>query len=225
MIALSGIAVIGSLTLLLGGALEWVARRLRPTGIELVDAIDALLPQTQCERCGYKGCRPYADAIASGTAINRCPPGGAATIEALAGLLDRDVIVLDAALQPMNPDAVALIDESRCIGCALCLPPCPVDAIVGAAGHMHTVIARQCTGCELCIPACPVDCITIVVATNAPLPQDVITRAGYAARRTADARRRYELRSQRVSAESRAAETRRRQRQDRLAGRQPWDDA
>jgi electron transport complex protein RnfB len=127
---------------------------------ELAARIDALLPQTQCTRCGYTGCAPYAAAIASGEAqINQCPPGGAATIAALAEMLGRGVL-------PLNPDngvecepRVAWIDESRCIGCARCLAPCPVDAIVGASKFMHTVLASQCTGCELCLPPCPVDCI------------------------------------------------------------------
>ncbi len=208
--------VLGVLTLLLGGMLEAVARRFRPTGERLVVAIDALLPQTQCERCGYPGCRPYAAAIESGVAINRCPPGGAATIEALAELLDRDVVELDPTLQPMTPGSVALIDESRCIGCALCLPPCPVDAIVGAAGYMHTVIAAHCTGCELCVPACPVDCISIVTPAPA-LAADV--------HRAAAARRRYEAHTRRIAADTLAAEVRRRERQDRLSARQSWDDA
>ena len=127
------------------------------------DEIDALLPQTQCTRCGYQGCRPYAEAIARGEAeINRCPPGGAATIAALAGLLSRETLPLDAACGVEGPPLVALIDEATCIGCARCLPPCPVDAIVGARRQMHTVIAELCTGCELCIAPCPVDCISMV---------------------------------------------------------------
>ena len=125
--------------------------------LERVEVIDQLLPQTQCERCGYPGCRPYAQAIADGTAeIDRCPPGGDETIAALARLLGRPTMPLAADLEPMDPTAVADIDESRCIGCALCLPACPVDAIVGAAGYMHTVVARQCSGCELCIPVCQI---------------------------------------------------------------------
>jgi electron transport complex protein RnfB len=135
-----------------------------------VQAIDALLPQTQCTRCGFQGCLPYATAISEGTAINQCPPGGAATIEALSRLLGREV-------QPLNPDngveappRVAVIDESRCIGCAKCLPPCPVDAIIGAARFLHTVVAEMCTGCELCIAPCPVDCITMVDLAVAPVP-------------------------------------------------------
>jgi len=127
------------------------------------DAIDALLPQTQCTRCGYTGCRPYADAIAAGEAeINQCPPGGAATIDALATLLARRPIPLNPANGVEGPLLVAQIDEERCIGCAKCLPPCPVDAIVGARKQMHTVVAALCTGCELCIAPCPVDCIVML---------------------------------------------------------------
>ena len=127
------------------------------------DAIHALLPQTQCTRCGYQGCRPYAEAIAAGDAeINRCPPGGARTITLLATLLQRSALPLDPECGAEGPATVAVIDESRCIGCARCLPPCPVDAIVGAQRQMHTVINDLCTGCELCIAPCPVDCITLV---------------------------------------------------------------
>lgn len=127
------------------------------------DDIDALLPQTQCTRCGYQGCRPYAEAIARGEAeINQCPPGGAATIAALASLLRRAPLPLNPANGVEGPVLVALIDEAACIGCAKCLPPCPVDAIIGARKQMHTVIAALCTGCELCVAPCPVDCISMV---------------------------------------------------------------
>ena len=127
------------------------------------DDIDALLPQTQCTRCGYQGCRPYAEAIAHGEAdINQCPPGGAATITALAGLLRRDPLPLNPANGVEGPQLVAAIDEAACIGCAKCLPPCPVDAIIGARKQMHTVITALCTGCELCVAPCPVDCISMV---------------------------------------------------------------
>ena len=129
--------------------------------------IDALLPQTQCTRCGYQGCRPYAEAIARGDAeINQCPPGGAATIAALASLLQREPLPLNPANGVEGPLLVALIDEAACIGCAKCLPPCPVDAIIGARKQMHTVIAALCTGCELCIAPCPVDCISMVPRTT-----------------------------------------------------------
>jgi electron transport complex protein RnfB len=124
--------------------------------------LDALLPQTQCRRCGYEGCRPYAEAIvAHGAAINRCPPGGTATIELLALATQRPSLPLDPDCGSAAQPRVAVVDEARCIGCARCLPPCPVDAIVGAARMMHTVVAALCNGCELCIPACPVDCIAM----------------------------------------------------------------
>jgi electron transport complex protein RnfB len=133
------------------------------------DDIDALLPQTQCTRCGYQGCRPYAEAIARGEAeINQCPPGGAATIAALAALLRREPFPLNPANGIEGPPLVARIDEAACIGCAKCLPPCPVDAIVGARKQMHTVIHELCTGCELCIAPCPVDCIAMVPRTSVP---------------------------------------------------------
>jgi Na+-translocating ferredoxin:NAD+ oxidoreductase subunit B len=133
------------------------------------DDIDALLPQTQCTRCGYCGCRPYAEAIASGEAqINQCPPGGAATIDALAQLLGRERLPLNPANGAEGPPLVAQIDEDACIGCARCLPPCPVDAIVGAHKFMHTVLLSLCTGCELCIAPCPVDCIAMVPRASVP---------------------------------------------------------
>ena len=133
---------------------------------DLAARIDDLLPQTQCTRCGYAGCRPYAEAIARGEAqINQCPPGGQITIDALAGLLDRPPLKLNPANGVDAPAQVAFIDESRCIGCARCLPPCPVDAIVGASKFLHTVLAERCTGCELCLAPCPVDCIEMRPAT------------------------------------------------------------
>jgi Na+-translocating ferredoxin:NAD+ oxidoreductase subunit B len=127
------------------------------------DDIDALLPQTQCARCGYPGCRPYAEAMARDeAAINQCPPGGAATIAALAALLGRAILPLNPANGIEGPALVARIDEDTCIGCVRCLPPCPVDAIVGARKQMHTVLLQLCTGCELCLAPCPVDCISMV---------------------------------------------------------------
>ena len=126
--------------------------------------IDALLPQTQCRACGYPNCRAYANAVASGTAdINQCPPGGDETAAALANLLDVRVKPLDPRYGAARPPTVAIIDEVRCIGCTLCIEACPVDAIVGAAKLMHTILANACTGCELCLPPCPVDCITMQV--------------------------------------------------------------
>jgi electron transport complex protein RnfB len=137
------------------------------------DDIDALLPQTQCSRCGYDGCRPYAEALAAGDAqLNQCPPGGAQTIAALAALLQRPVLPLNPANGTVGPLLVALIDEEACIGCAKCLPPCPVDAIIGAQRQMHTVVAALCTGCELCVAPCPVDCIRMVerATLSCPVP-------------------------------------------------------
>lgn len=147
-----------------------------------VAQIDALLPQTQCTRCGYSGCMPYASAIAGGEAgINQCPPGGAATILALAQLLGREFVELNPVNGIEAPARVAMIDESRCIGCARCLAPCPVDAIVGAPKLMHTVLAQHCTGCELCIAPCPVDCIEMCPPSAPPVNQPVLNRERYAA--------------------------------------------
>jgi electron transport complex protein RnfB len=129
----------------------------------LVDRIDAALPQTQCTRCGYPDCRSYAKAIAEGgSAINRCPPGGAQGVIRLAAITGGASLPLDPLHGTEGPLRLARIDESACIGCALCLKACPVECILGAGKRMHTVIAAQCTGCELCLPACPVDCITLV---------------------------------------------------------------
>ena len=128
----------------------------------LADRIDAELPQTQCRRCGYDGCRPYAEAVAHGEAdINRCPPGGASTLTALAALLERTAPPLDTSRGVPGPLHVACIDESACIGCTLCIAACPVDAIIGARNRMHAVLASLCSGCELCVAPCPVDCIAM----------------------------------------------------------------
>ena len=133
-------------------------------------SVDALLPQTQCTRCGYDGCLPYAEAMAAGAApINQCPPGGSATIAALARLFNRPALPLNPANGVERAPLVAWIDETRCIGCARCLPPCPVDAIVGAPKFLHTVLSDRCTGCELCIAPCPVDCIELRPAAVDPI--------------------------------------------------------
>ncbi|HEX7113560.1 MAG TPA: electron transport complex subunit RsxB [Steroidobacter sp.] len=136
---------------------------------ELIERLNDLLPQTQCGRCTFTGCRPYATAIARGEAdINQCPPGGDRTAAALARLMGREPKPVDPGFGVLPPHPrVAWIDEARCIGCTKCIQACPVDAIVGASRYMHTVIADQCTGCELCIPPCPVDCIEMRPAPQA----------------------------------------------------------
>jgi electron transport complex protein RnfB len=139
----------------------------------LADRIDALLPQTQCAKCGYPGCRPYAEAIARNEAdINQCPPGGEAGIRKLAALLGRPYHPLNPANGAEQPRRVAVIDEPRCIGCTLCIQACPVDAIVGAPKLMHTVVTELCSGCDLCIAPCPVDCIEMVPAVGADATWD-----------------------------------------------------
>jgi electron transport complex protein RnfB len=155
---------------LLGAAwLAAAAASRLPRTRDSADLIDALLPQTQCGRCHYAGCRPYAEAIARGEAdINQCPPGGQATIRNLARLLGAEPLALNPAHGVEAPPSVVVIDEETCIGCTKCIQACPVDAILGAATQMHTVIAADCTGCELCIPPCPVDCIAVVPAPGAP---------------------------------------------------------
>jgi electron transport complex protein RnfB len=159
-------------------------------------AIDALLPQTQCRQCGFEGCLPYARAIAAGqAAINRCPPGGEAGIAALAQLMGLPVLPPDPSCGAHRPLRVARIDESRCIGCTLCIQACPVDAIAGAVKAMHTVVAAECTGCDLCVPPCPMDCIVMVEVqparawTRADADQ---ARARMHARRQREARERRE---------------------------------
>ncbi len=127
-----------------------------------------MLPQTQCTKCGFSGCRPYAEAIAAGEAsIDRCPPGGDAGVARLAGLLGRQPQAVDNTRGAPGVARVALIDEALCIGCTLCIQACPVDAIVGSAKRMHTVLGEQCSGCDLCVPHCPVDCIAMITLDKA----------------------------------------------------------
>lgn len=130
--------------------------------MSLIDAIDKWLPQTQCQQCGYPRCRDYAEALAAAEAeINRCPPGNTATINGLTDLLGKDVLPLDESCGQHKARTYVIIDESLCIGCTLCIKACPVDAIMGSAKRMHTILIDECTGCDLCIPPCPMDCILI----------------------------------------------------------------
>ncbi len=148
---------------LCGGLLGYASVKFRVEGNPIVDQINDILPQTQCGQCGYPGCKPYAEAIATkDEAINRCPPGGETGIKALADLLEMEVVPLDASCGEESAPKLAVIREDECIGCTKCIQACPVDAIVGAAKHMHTVIASECTGCDLCVPPCPVDCIDMI---------------------------------------------------------------
>ncbi|MDR0439583.1 MAG: electron transport complex subunit RsxB [Candidatus Accumulibacter sp.] len=154
---LAAILIMALGAVVLGAALGYASIRFRVEGNPLVEKIEAILPQTQCGQCGYPGCRPYAKAIADGEAeINRCPPGGEEGVAKLADLLGREAEPLDIEARPRQ---IAVIDEQRCIGCTLCIQACPVDAIIGAAKQMHTVVAALCTGCELCMKPCPVECI------------------------------------------------------------------
>ena len=164
--------------------------------IPLVDLIEACLPQTQCGKCKTPGCRPYAEAIVQGEAINHCVPGGAETIAELARLLNRPELPLDPAYGT-EPETrlVAFIREAECIGCTKCIQACPVDAIVGAAKHMHTVIVDDCTGCDLCVAPCPVDCIDLL-----PLPK--ITDLAEIKARAARSKTQFEARNARLAREA-----------------------
>jgi len=167
---------------------------------ELVRRIDALLPQTQCRRCGYDACLPYAAAIAAGDAINRCPPGGNALIAALSSLTGRPVVPLDPRHGEHVPLSVARVDEAWCIGCTLCIDACPVDAIVGAAKRMHSVLPALCTGCELCLAPCPVDCIDMIPAGRAWSDEDArAARDRFDARNARQAGTRPSVRTPRAS--------------------------
>ncbi len=157
------------MALIFGGILGYAALRFKVEGNPIVDQINELLPQTQCGQCGHPGCKPYADAIANqGEPINRCPPGGDTTIKALADLLDVEVLPLDAEAGVDSERKIAYIREDECIGCTKCIQACPVDAILGAAKQMHTVIVSECTGCDLCVEPCPVDCIDMLPVPVTP---------------------------------------------------------
>jgi len=191
MAMLGAILIFTILAVLFGLGLGWAAREFRVETDPVVDQIDALLPQTQCGQCNYPGCRPYAKAIAAGEApINQCPPGGEAGIRALADLLGLEPMPLNPECGEEKPRTVALIDEAACIGCTLCIQACPVDAILGAARQMHTVIGDECTGCELCLPPCPVDCIEMIPTLPEPgswaWPRPVNDAGGPSGRRPSD---------------------------------------
>jgi electron transport complex protein RnfB len=174
--AVIAVAIITAVT---GAVLAWLQHlQSNDAHQQLVERVNALLPQTQCAQCGYPGCRPYAEAIIDNDApVNQCPPGGEQTIQHLAQLLGRQTLPLDEERGTNKPQQLAVIDEDACIGCTLCILACPVDAIVGAAQLMHTVVAADCTGCELCLPPCPVDCISLkpvaVTLADWPWPRPV----------------------------------------------------
>ncbi|MCW8944413.1 MAG: electron transport complex subunit RsxB [Sedimenticola sp.] len=157
---LTAIAALTLLALVFGLLLGYSSIRFRVEGDPIVEKIEALLPQTQCGQCSFPGCRAYAEALANDEAdINACPPGGETTMIALSDLLGKDPLPMEGGAAEEKPKAVAFIREAECIGCTLCIQACPVDAILGAAKSMHTVISSECTGCELCLPPCPVECI------------------------------------------------------------------
>lgn len=164
-IVMAIIALVG-LAATFGALLGFAGQHFKVEGDPVVERIDALLPQTQCGQCGYPGCRPYAEAVSQGDEINKCPPGGEATITALADLLGREPKPLDGEAQAVP--LVAYIREDECIGCTKCIQACPVDAILGAAKFMHTVIVDECTGCDLCVEPCPVDCIDMLPRAAGP---------------------------------------------------------
>lgn len=170
----------------------------------LADRIEDLLPQTQCTKCGFAGCRPYAEAIARGEAgYNQCPPGGAEGVARLAALLGKPAIALNPANGAERPRPLAVIDESLCIGCTLCMQACPVDAIVGAPKLMHTVVSERCTGCDLCVAPCPVDCISMV-----PVTGDATGWQAWSAEQAEAARTWHDRRTARIAREREAAEAR-----------------
>ena len=164
---LTALLILGGMALIFGGLLGFAAIRFKVQSDPLVEQIDDILPQTQCGQCGYPGCRPYAEAIANGDDINKCPPGGDSTIRKLADLMGVEAKPLHAA-QTVAIKRVAYIREDECIGCTRCIQACPVDAIVGASKLMHTVIVDECTGCDLCVEPCPVDCIDMLPVTPTP---------------------------------------------------------
>lgn len=161
------VVVIAALAAIFGAILGFASIRFKVDADPIVDQIDAILPQTQCGQCGYPGCRPYAEAIANGDDINKCPPGGQQTIENLADLMGVEATEL-AHDEEKSVKKVAFIHEEDCIGCTKCIQACPVDAIVGSTKAMHTVIEQDCTGCDLCVAPCPTDCIEMIPVQDKP---------------------------------------------------------
>ncbi len=160
---IAALIALGLLALVFGAVLGFASVRFKIEGDPIVEQLDSLLPQTQCGQCGYPGCRPYAQKIAEGDAINKCPPGGQTTVDAIAELMGVDAPELDAGdAENAEVKRVAYIREDECIGCTKCIQACPMDAILGAAKQMHTVIVDECTGCDLCVEPCPVDCIDML---------------------------------------------------------------
>lgn len=164
---LIAVIAIAALALVFGLILGFASIKFKVESDPIVEQIDAILPQTQCGQCGYPGCKPYAEAIANGDIINKCPPGGQATIEKLADLMGVDVPTSDND-EVKNIKKVAFIHEDMCIGCTKCIQACPVDAIVGGTKALHTVIEAECTGCDLCVAPCPTDCIEMIPVKTTP---------------------------------------------------------
>ncbi len=163
---LIAVIAIAALALIFGLILGFASIKFKVESDPIVEQIDAILPQTQCGQCGYPGCKPYAEAIANGDVINKCPPGGQATIEKLADLMGVDVPSADDEV--VNIKKIAFIHEDMCIGCTKCIQACPVDAIVGGTKALHTVIEAECTGCDLCVAPCPTDCIEMIPVSTTP---------------------------------------------------------
>ncbi|WP_023603779.1 electron transport complex subunit RsxB [Aliivibrio logei] len=187
---LIAVIAISALALVFGLILGFASIKFKVESDPIVDQIDSILPQTQCGQCGYPGCKPYAEAIANGDTINKCPPGGQATIEKLADLMGVD-IPSSAHDEEKSIKKIAFIHEDMCIGCTKCIQACPVDAIVGGTKALHTVIEAECTGCDLCVAPCPTDCIEMIPVNTTPdnwkwdlntipvvnLPADKLTKA------------------------------------------------
>ncbi|WP_300178803.1 electron transport complex subunit RsxB [uncultured Aliivibrio sp.] len=163
---LIAVIAIAALALIFGLILGFASIKFKVESDPIAEQIDAILPQTQCGQCGYPGCKPYATAIANGDDINKCPPGGQATIEKLADLMGVDVPSTDDEV--VNVKTIAFIHEDMCIGCTKCIQACPVDAIVGGTKALHTVIEAECTGCDLCVAPCPTDCIEMIPVSTTP---------------------------------------------------------